>query len=128
MTAPEVAPVIRQLNQRMIDLYAAASGDHNPIHTDVEFAKTTPMGGTIAHGMLVMATLSEMMTAAFGTDWLNNGALDVRFRSPARPGDVVTASAVFQKQDGDRLRYAVECRNDKDEVLITGAAEVAAVS
>src|SRR5262245_7680069 len=123
MSAVEVAPVVRRLNQTMIDLYAAASGDSNPIHTNVEFAKTTPMGGTIAHGMLVMALLSEMMTGAFGTDWLTNGTLDVRFRSPARPGDEVTASAAFVKEDAGRLRYSVECRNDKDEVLITGTAE-----
>mgnify|MGYP001096809308 CR=1 FL=1 len=95
MSAVAVAPVVRRLNQTMIDLYAAASGDSNPIHTNVEFA-----------------------------NWLRNGSLDVRFRSPARPGDEVTASATFAREDGGRLRYSVECRNDKDEVLITGTAEV----
>jgi 3-hydroxybutyryl-CoA dehydratase len=110
----------------MIDAYADASGDHNPIHIDQEFAKSTPMGGTIAHGMLVLATISEMMTAAFGAAWLATGTLDVRFRSPARPGDMLTARA-RSTRDGERLRYAVECVNQQDEVLISGTAEVTPV-
>jgi acyl dehydratase len=124
MTIPEVAPVVRDLTQSMIDAYAEASGDHNPIHIDLEFAKATPMGGTIAHGMLVLALISEMMTTAFGAAWLSTGALEVRFRAPARPGDKLTARAKTPGVDGERLRYAVECINEKDEVLISGTAEV----
>lgn len=122
---PEIAPVVRPLSQQMLNDYATASGDHNPIHTDVAFAKTTPMGGTIAHGMLVLSTISTMMTAAFGQKWLTTGTLDVRFRAPARPSDTVTARA--KPADGapeGRLRYSVECVNQNDEVLIAGTAEV----
>ena len=124
MTAPDVAPVVRQLTQPMIDAYADASGDHNPIHIDLEFAKSTPMGGTIAHGMLVLTLISEMMTAAFGQTWLATGTLDVRFRNPARPGDTVTAQATATSTDGPRLRYAVECVSQTGETLISGTAEV----
>lgn len=125
MNAPEVLPVVRQLSQEMLNRYADASGDHNPIHTDEAFAKTTPMGGTIAHGMLVLSTLSQMMTAAYGDRWLASGTLEVRFRAPARPVDTVTARA--KPVDGaaeGRQRYSVECVNQNDEVLIAGAAEV----
>ena len=127
MSVPEVAPVTRTLTQAMIDAYAEASGDHNPIHIDLDFARTTPMGGTIAHGMLVLSFISEMMTAAFGEAWLRGGTLDVRFRAPARPGDTVTARArPLEGKDG-ALRYAVECVSQADEVLISGTAEVAGV-
>jgi 3-hydroxybutyryl-CoA dehydratase len=115
---------VRELTQSMIDAYAEASGDHNPIHVDPEFAKATPMGGTIAHGMLVLALISEMMTASFSAAWLSTGTLDVRFRAPARPGDKLTARAKAPSVDGQRLRYAVECVNQQDEVLISGTAEV----
>jgi 3-hydroxybutyryl-CoA dehydratase len=108
----------------MLDAYAGASGDHNPIHIDEAFARTTPMGGTIAHGMLVLSFISEMMTAAFGERWLASGSLDVRFRAPARPGDRVTARATQQEPKDGRLRYAVECVSQADETLITGTAEV----
>lgn len=125
MNAPEVAPVTRTLTQDMLKAYADASGDHNPIHIDEAFARATPMGGTIAHGMLVLSLISEMMTAAFRTAWLTTGTLQVRFRAPARPGDTVTASATPQpSQDEARLRYAVECVSQTDEVLISGTAEV----
>ena len=93
MNAPDVAPVSRRLQQPMLNAYADASGDHNPIHIDEAFAKTTQMGGTIAHGMLVLSFISEMMAGAFGKRWLESGSLEVRFRNPARPGDTVTASA-----------------------------------
>jgi 3-hydroxybutyryl-CoA dehydratase len=126
MNAPDVAPVTRALTQPMLNAYADASGDHNPIHIDEAFAKTTPMGGTIAHGMLVLSLLSEMMTAAFGASWLTSGTLEVRFRAPARPGDTVTARAKPQEPKNGRLRYAVECVSQTDEVLISGTADVEA--
>jgi 3-hydroxybutyryl-CoA dehydratase len=109
----------------MINRYADASGDHNPIHVDPEFARGTPMGGTIAHGMLVLASLSEMMTAAFGASWLNGGKLDVRFRAPARPGDVITARSRLTGEKDGVLKYAVEVVNQAEELLISGTAEVA---
>jgi acyl dehydratase len=125
MTMPDVAPVTKRLTQEMIDAYARASGDFNPIHIDPAFARTTPMGGTIAHGMLVLASISEMMTAAFGEAWVRTGKLDVRFRAPARPGDTVTARARATAEDAGLLRYAVECVDQKEDVLISGTAEVA---
>ena len=125
MSARAVAPVVKPLTQEQIARYAAASGDHNPIHVDEAFARGTPFGGTIAHGMLVLASISEMMAAAFGEAWIIGGKLRVRFRAPARPGDTITASARPQpSQDGSTLTYAVECRNQHGELLISGTAEV----
>lgn len=124
MNAPDVAPVVRGLTQDMLDTYADASGDHNPIHVDETFAKATPMGGTIAHGMLVLSLISEMMAGAFGERWLASGSLDVRFRAPARPGDTVTARARPQEPKDGRLRYAVECVSQTGEVLISGTADL----
>jgi 3-hydroxybutyryl-CoA dehydratase len=108
----------------MIDAYAEASGDHNPIHVDPEFAKSTPMGGTIAHGMLVLAMISEMLTNAFGARWLQTGKLDVRLRAPSRPGDTVTARVTAVTEADGKARYTVECVNQTGELLISGAAEV----
>jgi 3-hydroxybutyryl-CoA dehydratase len=110
----------KRITQEMINAYANASHDHNPIHVDESFAKSTPFGGTIAHGMLTLASISEMMAAAFGKRWLASGKLKVRFRAPARPGDTITASAT----PGTDGRYAVEVRNQDGEVLISGTAEV----
>jgi acyl dehydratase len=126
MSEPQVSPLTRSLSQVMINRYAEASGDHNPIHIDEAFAGTTPMGGTIAHGMLVLSFISEMMTAAFGRSWAENGALDVRFRAPARPGDTITARATPQEPKDGQMRFGVECVSQSGEVLISGTAVVTA--
>lgn len=127
MSAPSIAPVVKRLSQEQIGRYADAVGDHNPIHIDEAFARATPFGGTIAHGMLVLASISEMMTAGFGDAWLASGKLRVRFRAPARPSDTITASAEPQvARDGGALVYAVECRNQDGALLISGTAKVAA--
>ncbi len=126
MTAPEVVPVVKQLSQQQVRRYADATGDHNPIHVDESFARATPFGGTIAHGMLVLASVSEMMTAAFGEAWLSGGKLRVRFRAPARPTDTITASAQPQPQRDGKLAYTVEVRDQHGDVLINGTAEAPA--
>jgi len=127
VTSPEVTPVTKRLSQEQIARYADAAGDHNPIHIDEAFARATPFGGTIAHGMLVLAAISEMMAAALGEAWLTGGRLRVRFRAAARPGDAITASAQPQPAGSDGARvYAVECRNQDGELLISGTAEAPA--
>jgi 3-hydroxybutyryl-CoA dehydratase len=60
----------KAITQEDINLYAQASRDFNPIHINEEFARNSPAGGTIAHGMLVLAYVSQMMTVAFGKSWL----------------------------------------------------------
>jgi acyl dehydratase len=117
-------PVVREITQQQIDAYAAASGDHNPIHVDPAFAASTPFGGTIAHGMLVLALLGEMMHAAHGEAWRRSGRLKVRFKAPTRPGDTVTASATSSKQSDGAIEYALQCANQRGEILIEGRASV----
>lgn len=124
----DVRPVIRTLTQAQLNAYADASGDHNPIHIDEQFARTTPFGGTIAHGMLVLALIGEMMYAAFGDAWSRSGKLKVRFKAPTRPGDTVTASAQLTKAGDSTAEYAVQCANQHGEVLIEGRAAVLATA
>jgi 3-hydroxybutyryl-CoA dehydratase len=118
----ELAPVVKEITQEKINRYALASGDGNPLHTDPEFAAKTMFGGTIAHGMLILAYLSEMMTAAFGRAWLSGGRLKVRFKAPARPGDTVSAVGRVVRAEGGRTVCEVECRNQEGTVLVGGEA------
>ena len=119
-----VASVERAISQAQIDAYADASGDHNPIHVNPAFAAATPFAGTIAHGMLVLALIGELMHAAHDDAWLRAGRLKVRFKAPTRPGDTVTASATVAKETADAIEYAVRCANQRGEVLIEGRATV----
>jgi 3-hydroxybutyryl-CoA dehydratase len=120
----EVQPVVRVVSQERINAYADASGDHNPIHVDEAFARSTPFGGTIAHGMLVLALVGEMMRGAFGDAWSSSGKLKVRFKAPTRPGETVTASAVLTKKSAGVAEFAVQCAAASGEVLIEGRASV----
>lgn len=122
---PEIKKVVRQEN---INRYAEASKDFNPIHIDEDFARKTPLGGTIAHGMLILAYASQLMTDNFGSNWLSGGRLSVRFKAPARPGDTITIGGRIrrlEKSDGQGLiTCEVHCTNQNGEAVITGETGV----
>jgi 3-hydroxybutyryl-CoA dehydratase len=122
----------KEITQEEINLYAFSSRDFNPIHIDPEFAARTAAGGTIAHGMLILAYVSRMMTDAFGKSWLTGGRLNIRFKAPARPGDTISIQGRIQKiqageglpQGQSRVNCDVLCLNQKGEAVITGEAIV----
>ena len=120
--------VVKYLSQETVNLYAEAVGDFNPIHVDESFAAQTNFGGTIAHGMLILAYVSEMMTLAFGESWFSSGKLAIRFKSPAHSSDIVTATGKINsivKEEGiANTKCDVICRNQKQETIITGEASV----
>jgi 3-hydroxybutyryl-CoA dehydratase len=123
-----LSPVVRTISQDKINLYAEASGDFNPIHIDESFAARTPLGGTIAHGMLVLSYVSEIMSLPFGQGWSSGGKLSMRFKAPARPGDVVTVTGkVDSLEEKDGVSYAtciLDCCNQKGEIIVAGEATV----
>ena len=118
----------KNVTQASINRYAEVSRDFNPIHMDEEFARKTPLGGTIAHGMLVLAYVSEMMTQAFGQNWLTGGKLSIRFKAPARPGDTVNVTGKIRNinsSEGQSLiNCDVLCSNERGETIIIGETEV----
>ena len=118
-------PVERRITQGQLVQYAGASGDHNPLHLDEEFARGTPYGRTIAHGMLVLALVSELMTQSFGGAWLRGGRLKTRFRAPVFPGDTVSASGTLKASNEGSATYEVTVSNQDGENVITGDASVA---
>ena len=120
--------IVRHVTQQDINLYAEASGDFNPIHIDEAFAARTPLGGTIAHGMLILAYMSEMMTKAFGESWLSGGKLSVRFKTPARPEDTITVSgkvaSITPEEDASHINCNLEALNQHGEMVVAGEAGV----
>ena len=119
----EIAPVVRTITQDQLNAYAEASGDRNPLHLDPEFARATQFGGIIAHGMLTMAFLSEMMVARFGRSWLETGSINVRFRGAAYVGDEVETwgrvTGVEEQGTQCRVTCSLGVRNraTKQEIL-----------
>ncbi|KAA1427195.1 MaoC family dehydratase [Nocardioides antri] len=78
------------IDQRRVNQFADATGDHQWIHVDVERAKQGPFGGTIAHGYLTLALIpwlgSEVFKLATPGAKLNYGVNKVRFPSPLLVG------------------------------------------
>ena len=122
-------PVVEKgVTQEHVERYARASGDFNPIHMDSDFAAGSQFGTRIAHGMMVAAAISEMMTMAFGGEWLNTGRMKIRFKSPVYPGDRITAvgrvKSIRKTAGGSEIACAVEVTRGTGEVAITGDAIV----
>ena len=134
MQQGDALPTIEKtITQQQIERYADAAGDHNPIHLDADFATGAEFGGatldgTIAHGMMILASVSEMLTVAFGEDWLNSGRLKVRFRGPVYPGETVTAFGSVKRvnsvEGARELTCAVGVRKDNGDISISGDAVV----
>jgi 3-hydroxybutyryl-CoA dehydratase len=123
----QLAVVSREISQQQLIDYSAVSGDDNPLHLDEEFAAGTQFGGIIAHGMLTLAFVSEMMTASLGEAWLANGSMRARFKGAAYAGDRLEAWGQPGKSEPDPQSYNVGLRsNTSGEDLITGTATVKA--
>lgn len=119
---PEVPTVARLLDQARVDAYADAAHDHNPLHLDPAFAKEGGFDGAIAHGMLVLALVSEAMVAAFGARWAQGGTLKVRWRTPATIPAMVAVRAELRSDRDGVASYDVTCTDGRGNVLLTGTA------
>lgn len=117
------ATLEREVTQEVINSFAVASGDHNPVHVDPDFASGTQFKGTIAHGMLSAAYIS----AVLGTQLPGPGAVytgqTLKFRAPVRPGDkVVTVCKVKEViLDKKRVIMDTQCKVG-DTVVLEGEA------
>jgi acyl dehydratase len=119
------------VDQAMIDKFADATGDHQFIHVDVEKAKLTPYGGTIAHGFLslsLMPVLTQMteMPRLYGVKMgVNYGGNKTRFLSPVRSGKRVRGHfkllEIEEKRPGQwqqTIEYTLEIEGEDKPALI----------
>ena len=123
LPALELPPITRHT----LALYCGASGDHNPIHVDIDFAKSAGMPDVFAHGMLSMAWLGRLLT-----NWAPQRDLrefSVRFSAITHVGErIVCKGRVADKleRDGEPLlRIVMTTANEKGEVKLTGEAFIA---
>ena len=115
------------INRTVLALFAGASGDHNPIHIDIDYAREAGMPDVFAHGMLSMAYLGRLLT-----QWVDQRqvrAFSVRFVGITHLGDqVICSGKVVEKFDvgGERrVRLEIETANQSGAKKIVGDAVVA---
>jgi acyl dehydratase len=113
------------LSRLTLALYAGASGDHNPIHVDLDFARNAGMPDVFAHGMLSMAYLGRLLT-----NWVSQRAIrefSVRFSAVTHVGDAVACSGVVTEKNevARTVRVALTTRNQDGEIKLSGEALIA---
>jgi acyl dehydratase len=122
----EITPLSRRVTQDQINAYAEASGDHNPIHVNEEFARMVGLPGTIAHGLLDLGILVDAIARwAGGSEHV--ASVSCRFSKPLLPGDVITCTGRVVDIDAESglATLEVEAVSDRgDRVLTNGRATV----
>jgi acyl dehydratase len=109
-------------------LYCGASGDHNPLHVDSDFAREAGVGDVIAHGMLAMAYMGRTLTRHVPQTALRE--FNSRFLAMTRVGDAITCTAsVIDRLTADDgtpcLRISVTASDQRGEVKAAGEATLA---
>ena len=118
--------VIEPITRSTLALYAGASGDHNPIHIDLDFAKEVGMKDVFAHGMLIMAYLGKAVTNIVPQSNLKN--FSVRFSSITNIGDILTCSGEVKKIEKNNSKKTIVLDlivSDKfGDIKISGVASI----
>lgn len=118
----------KTLTERELALFAAVSGDMNPLHLNDDFAKTTQFGGRIAHGMwsgsLISAALAMKLPGP-GTIYLGQ---EVKFSRPVRLNDTLTVTLTVKELRDDKKIVTLDTTvtNQDGKKVVTGTATVMA--
>ena len=126
----DVLPPIKfgPITRTTLALYAGASGDHNPIHIDSDFAKKAGLADVFGHGMLSMAQVGRLVTDWAGIERVV--ALDVQFRALTQLGDIVECSGEIVSEDqrnGRRhLSLKLFAKTGPETATVIGSAVVIA--
>ncbi|MEC8980833.1 MAG: MaoC family dehydratase [SAR324 cluster bacterium] len=114
------------VSRHTLALYCGASGDHNPIHVDLDFAKSSGLDDVIAHGMLSAGYLAQMLT-----NWIPQSALrsfNNRFTAMTQIGDTVTCSGkIVEKfeKDGEKfVRLELYTKTPQAQTIVAEAEVV----
>ncbi|MBP73704.1 MAG: acyl dehydratase [Gammaproteobacteria bacterium] len=113
--------LVDDLSRTQIVMYAGASGDYNPVHTDERFTKEVAgYPSVFAHGMLTMGMTGRMLTNYVGDGRLTK--YGVRFTSQVWPGDTLNSTATVVDVTDGIVNLNVETTNQDGAVVLSGYA------
>lgn len=120
------ASVKQTFTEIQVSQFAQLSGDDNPIHLDEAFARQTPFGARIVHGMLVASLFSRLLGKELpgkGTVYLGQ---TLSFKGPVYIGEEITASVevTHVRQDKPIITLRTLCVNNQGQTVIDGEAVV----
>ena len=121
-------PLIQKpISRSTLALFAGASGDHNPIHIDIDFAKSVGLDDVFAHGMLGMAYLGRFLTLF--VDQKNLRSYSVRFSSITQVGAELKCSGkvteIFEEKDEKFMKLELSATDQNNDVKLMGDAVIA---
>jgi 3-hydroxybutyryl-CoA dehydratase len=122
----ESAEITKTIEQADIDAFARVTGDHNPVHVDEEFAKTTRFGRRIAHGMLTASLISAVLANKLPGEGSVYLGQTLQFIAPVFPGDEITARVTVKeiREDKPIVKLETICVNQRQEIVVRGEATV----
>ena len=113
--------LVDDLTRTQIVMYAGASGDYNPLHSDELYAREQAgYPGVFAHGMLTMGMTGRLVTDLVGA--ANVTSFGGRFTSQVFPGDTLTGKVVVDDVDGGVVKMTVTTTNQDGVVVFAGQA------
>ena len=113
--------LVEDLSRTQIVMYAGASGDYNPVHTDEKFTKEIAgYPSVFAHGMLTMGMTGRMLTNYVGDGRLTK--YGVRFTSQVWPGDTLNSTATVVDITDGIVNLSVETTNQDGALVLSGYA------
>jgi acyl dehydratase len=104
--------------------YAGASGDFNPIHIDVDYAKSVGLPSNILHGLYSMAQVARACTNAAGGDPRSLKRLSVQFRGLGLPEQEIVVSGDVVDEDGDRVTVKAQAVQGDNRIIRNAEAEL----
>ena len=114
---------IPPISRHTLALYCGASGDHNPIHVDLDYAKSAGLDDVIAHGMLSAGYLARMLT-----NWVPQStirSINNRFTAMTHIGDSVNCTAKvvekFEKGNEKLVRLEMQAHTPESQTIIAEA-------
>ncbi|MEU5272279.1 MaoC family dehydratase [Streptomyces hygroscopicus] len=121
-----------EIDQKRVDLFADATGDHQWIHVDAEKAAAGPFGTTIAHGYLTLSLLPSFTPQLLRVEnvrmGINYGLNKVRFPSPVPVGSRLRATGriveVTEVKDGVQMTLAVTVEREGGDKPVCVAESV----
>ena len=130
ITIGQTATYSKQIDMRDIQLFAALSGDVNPVHLDATYAAGTQFKECIAHGMLsgtIISAAIAMKLPGPGSIYLGQS---LRFRLPVKAGDTITVTLEVTEKKDKRCIVILDCTvlNQHNKRVVTGTAEVMAAT
>lgn len=118
--------ISKKITKEMVDQFADISEDHNPVHVDPEYGKTSIFGDNIAHGMIGAALISAVLgnkLPGLGSVYVSQ---DLKFKAPVYFGDVVTAwvEIIGLEPEKHKIKLLTWCENQDGKVVVEGNAQI----